>query len=785
MKMSFPSVRSNAPGRLKEVVSTILERPPAERAAYLKETCSEDGDLLREAAALLDLESEAAGFLSDSPMRRPESPLVGGDRIGAYRILRILGSGGMGDVYLAERADEAFEQTVAVKVIRRGSGLGELFQRFLSERQLLADLKHPNIANLLDGGTTDDGRPYLVMEYVEGQPIDFYCQAGDLSVEERLRLFLKVCAAVQYAHQHLVVHRDLKPANILVTENGEPKLLDFGVAKDLGGAGKTPKTRLLVPVTPEYASPEQLTGQAATTAVDVYALGVVLYELLAGQSPFTDEDPLSGRSKSAPPVGPSQRIHGRHLEVRRLRRRLAGDLDHIVLRALEPNTTDRYPSVEQLVRDLERHLRGRALETRKGLLYRLGKSARRNWHWLAAAAVVLGIAGFWLDTTLERRQLERENRRINLLSEDLGKYLEDLFKHADPARGGERSEALERMLARGAEMLAAGRFADEPLMRARLLGGVGQVYRSHDRPAEAEPLLRESLALRRQHLEPGDEWIAVACSNLALALRDLGTYAEARSLLWEARRILRLHHPGDNSKIAILLSNLAAVEKDLGHFEQAVAHYREALAMKQRLGVKRSSIAMAMKNLGSGLRADGRLTEAEEVLREALNVLARLEKPNRAFEAGTQHHLGSLHRERGEHEAAARLLERAYAVRVELYGAGHKKSAETLLELALLDRQEGRFAVSEMRLRTVVEIRRQRLGDHRPLTAAAVLHLARLLAERGAVAEAAALAEEALDTFRARLPVGHWQNAEVEELSTELKISAEARVDQPAHDSNR
>ena len=676
------------PARLKELVGEALDLAAAERAAYLDLACGGDETLRREAATLLDLEDQAGDFLESSPMRGVEPPPLAGTRLGAYRLLERLGSGGMGDVYLAERADGAFEQRVAVKVIRARAGLGELTERFTSERQLLAELEHPNIAGLLDGGATGDGRPYLVMEYVEGRPIDIYCRAEDLPVEARLRLFLKVCAAVQHAHRHLVIHRDLKPANILVTAAGEPKLLDFGVAKDLGGAGKTPETRLLVPVTPEYASPEQLTGEPATTAFDVYALGVVLYELLAGESPFSGDDPLSGRSRAAPPTKPSARLDGRGSRARRLRRRLAGDLDHVVLRALEPDPSKRYPSVEQLARDLERHLSGQPLETRSGALYRLGKSARRHWRALAAAVAVAVLAGFWLDGALERRQLERQNRRVIELSENLGEYLEKVFKAADPARSGERSAALGAMLDRGAELLGSGSLEAEPLMRARLLGAVAQVYRRHDRPAEAEPLLRESLALRRRHLAPDDEWLAVACSNLAIALRDLGSLTEARILLSEAGRVLRRNHAGDHPRIAKQLNNLAGVEKDLGEFEAAVEHYGQALAMKRRLGVKASSIAMAIKNYGTGLRVAGRLDEAEAAFREALNELGKMEQPHRAYQSGTEHHLGSLLRERGELAEALRLLESAYATRVELYGEEHKKSVETLRELTLLDSEE-------------------------------------------------------------------------------------------------
>ena len=762
--------------RLKEIVARGLELPAAERLAYLKIVCGDDRQLRADALSLLGLEAAATGFLNDSPMRPAESPRLEGRVLGAYRLLRPIGSGGMGDVYLAERADGAFDQQVAVKVIRRGAGLGELAERFASERQLLAELNHPNIANLLDGGATDDGRPYLVMEYVEGQPINAFCQTRGASVEERLKLFLKVCAAVQHAHRSLVVHRDLKPVNILVTADGEPKLLDFGVAKDLGGAGKTPETRLLVPVTPEYASPEQLTGKPATTAFDIYALGVVLYELLVGRSPFDGEDLLGGRSGSAPPAPPSTRISGHGSDARRLRRRLGGDLDHIVLRALAPDPQRRYASVEQLSRDLERQLDGLALETREGTLYRLGKMARRNWKWLAASAVAVGITGFWFDSALESRQLEREHQQEVRLTEELGKYLEDLFKEADPRRSGEWSEALERMLDRGAELLADGSFADKPHMRARLLGAIGQVYRSHDRPADAEPLLRENLAIRRQVLSPGDEWIAISCSNLAINLRDLGSYAEARSLLWETREILFQNHPGDHAHLATLLNNLASVEKELGLFDEAIDHYHQALQMKRRLAVDPARLANALKNLGSGLRAAGRLGEAEAAFRQVLVELARLEEPKLAYQAGAEHHLGAVLRDRDDLAAARQHLERAYDARVELYSEDHKKTIETLLELALLDQLEGLHNVAEERLRRVTDVRRRHLGDGHPLTGAALIPLARLLAEGGEVARAATLTREALGAFHARLPAGHWRIIEAEKLLAELGWSSTSEV---------
>jgi len=775
--------------RLKTLIDQALDLPLAERPAFLAESCGDDAELREEATSLLALDVASGDFLATSPvagLAALEVALPAGTLLGPYRLLSPLGSGGMGDVYLAERADGAFEQQVAVKVLRGRLRDSELRGRFLAERQFLAELRHPNIAQLLDGGTTEDGRPYLVMEHIAGEPIDRFCAARRLGIDERLELFLRVADAVRHAHQHLVVHRDLKPANILITPEGEPKLLDFGIAKDLGDRSKTPATRLLVPLTPEYASPEQLVGGTITTAVDVYALGVILYELLTGASPFGGgEDPLAGRSRTALPPLPSTRLGapGAASASPRLGRRLRGDLDHILLRALAPDPGARYPTVEELARDLRRHLAGLPLESRGGRLYRLGKWSRRHFKSLAAAALVTALGVGLVGEGMERRQAERqaeqlarENERVEKLSDGLGQYLVDLFGESDAAQTGERSQALVRMLDRGAALLGPEAFAGEPRMRAALLGAIGRAYRQQSRGAEAEPLLRESLELRRGWLPPDHEDIGLSENNQGLLLRELGRYPEALEHLREALRIQRIHFPGDDAETASMLSNLAGIEKELDLLDDSTTHFREALAMKSRLPevFDAADLALSLKNLGTALREAGDLDGAEATFRQALSDLDQVAGATDLARASIEHHLGSVLRERGNLPRARELLERTLATRLRLRGPGHRQTLETELELALLEQAEGRLEGAEERLRRVLDLRRQQFGPTHPDLAETLLPLARVLTDRGDLDGARRAAAEAVMILYAALPAGHRRTVEAEAALARIRSALPA-----------
>jgi serine/threonine-protein kinase len=542
------------------------------------------------------------GRLEQRTCSAQDDPMLGRS-IDSYRLVSRLAVGGMGVVYRAERTDGLFEHEVAVKLIRAERATEGLVRRFELERRTLAALHHPCIARLYDGGSTEDGRPYLVMELVHGLPIDRFCERERLPVAERLRLFVQVCRAVHYAHQNLVVHRDLKPSNILIDEQGLPRLLDFGIARLLEhDEGMEPPAATLTVariLTPEYASPEQLAGGRVTTALDIYSLGVILYELLTGHRPFEFEaaarptgSASSASTPRAPEHGRAQAVAGAESLAARcgstpagLSRRLRGDLDRIVLMALRKEPERRYASAQEFADDIERHLSGRPVLARAdSLWYRGSKFVRRNR--LAVAAVTAVIGALLMGVVVSRRseeraELEAEHARIEAESfQEIADFLMDAFLPTAAAQDATwQRQARDRILpARRARAPAA---SQEDHIRANLLESLGQVCQRISLYEDAEGLIREALAIRERAF--GRRSLEVALSLQSLGQLDYrrGDYSRAADELREALELNRTCAPGTHTDVASVANDLAACLRAGGNEIEAERLHLEALALRR------------------------------------------------------------------------------------------------------------------------------------------------------------------------------------------------------------
>ena len=524
--------------RCEELFHAAVALGEGQRPSFLESACAEDPSLRVEVERLLAAHARADAFI-DSPAAA-QWPADGvsweGRRIGPYRVTRELGRGGMGAVYLAERADGQYQQRVALKLIKRGMDTEQVLDRFRAERQILASLDHPNIARLLDGGSTEQGTPFFAMEYIEGEPIDACADRKQLSVEDRLRLFLQVCGAVTYAHQHLVIHRDIKPLNILVTTDGTPKLLDFGIAKvlhpDADDATSTVTGMRLL--TPEYASPEQVDGRHATTVSDVYSLGVVLYELLTGRSPY--------RPRSRTPLDVVEAVRTTDPErpsaagnTEKLRKRLRGDLDTILLTALRKEPGRRYQSVEQLAADLRRHLDGLPVRARPDTLgYRSGKFVRRNRVAVAAGTlVVLAMVVGTVATAYQARQARAAQARAERRFADVRKLANALlFDYHDAIRDLKGARPVRERLVRDALGYFDGlaqEAHDDPSLQRELAAAylrVGDLQKSDPSRAALEGAAQSytkalSMLDRLLLADSSDAQVREDAAKVSLALSDI------------------------------------------------------------------------------------------------------------------------------------------------------------------------------------------------------------------------------------------------------------------------
>lgn len=711
-----------------------------------------------------------------------------GDRIGPYRVLRTLGVGGMGEVYLAERADAEFDQQVAIKVVFGGSLTRGVHSRIKIERQILAQLDHPNIAHLMDGGSLPDGTAYIVMEYVDGMPIDEYCDSNRLDIVARLKLFQTVCAAVHYAHQNLIVHRDLKPSNILVTADGVPKLLDFGIAKLLDERQAGHHTLAVTQadlrlMTPDHASPEQVRGQAITTSSDVYVLGVLLYKLLTGTGPFVIPsmrltDIERAICEKDPPL-PSQTVgsdsseetrgitDARSTSAHRLRRTLRGDLDNTVIMAMRKEPERRYSSSQQMAADIQRYLDGKPIIARRDTLsYRSAKFVRR--HWLpvtAGAGTIFLILAFAATTYVQSQRIAAERDRVaeqreladheRARAEEVSNFLVNLFKLSDPEENRGNLVTARELLDSGAKRLRAG-LQNQPATKAALLSTVGEVYDSLGQYQDALPILNESLTLQ----PPSHDKSRInTLLELGRARIGAGDLSGAEQPLREALRLSQDTFGAASQESGNALWALGKLRQQQGQFTEAKDLYKRALAISETTLAPQTDVSAELDDLAQIYSREQQWGLAEQTYNRALDVDRRVLGEDHPRVAMHLHNLAVVAQNMGDLKLAESLYLDAIQRQERAYGDHHPQTAVAKGNYGLLLQREGRLAEAEPILRDVVSTTLSLYGPDHYKVGYARVSLAMLLHDQGKLAAAESEFRQALAIYDKSLPANHQYRA--------------------------
>lgn len=697
---------------VEEIFLEALELESGARAELLDERCGGDADLRAEVESLL-ASHEGPGLVPEMEEERP----FGGrypDRMGAYRIVRPLGEGGMGVVLLAIREGPGFEQTVALKLLRHALPDPHLARRLEEERRILARLEHPGIARFVDGGVTEDGEPYYAMEYVQGDDILIWCDERGLDLPERLDLFAQVCDAVHHAHHQLVVHRDIKPSNILVTPEGKPKLLDFGIAKSLENVAPGEETARWL--TGAYASPEQIRGDTVTTLSDVYALGVLLCELVSGHRPYDTSaaslEQLTRVILHDPPAKPSDLA-----EDGRRARALRGDLDMIVAKALSKEPERRYDSARDLADDVRRFLEGRPIEARPdSTAYRFRKFYRRHRALVGAAAVLLlALVGGTLAVAWQARVATAQRDRAEVEAErarQVTALMTDIFRLGDPTATRGDTVGVQQVLREGVTRVESA-LQDDPVLQATLLLELGRIYRNLGLVGEAERLAGRALALRETH-EPGSLAHADALGFQGLVLLDAGAVDRAMPHLEEAVEMRDALVPGPDTVTATLLNSLGWEVRALGEPERARAMFERALEIRRAaLGDGDPAVANTMLGLAATFHDQGHFDETEEIFRTALAVEDLEPSP---VTSTALVNLGMISRLRERYREAEPLLRAGYGMALDLFGREHPAVLDAAEQLGVALAALGRYAEADRLLAENLRIAVATLDEAHPQT---------------------------------------------------------------------
>ena len=752
-----------------------LEVPIADRDAWLEELESREPGIAADIRRLLDAQSTAgfAFFLNEPVAPARAAHALTGELIGSFRILSELGQGGMAVVYLAERADGQYSQRVALKILRFGLEGSQAQFHFAQERQILASLDHQSIARLIDAGVTATGLPYLVMEHVEGVPIDRYCDEQRLCIDSRLRLFMKVADAVQYAHRHLIVHRDLKPSNIVVTSEGSVKLLDFGIAKLLAPdkfEHAAPPTRHGTwLMTPEYASPEQALGKPITTATDIYQLGLLLYALLTGREPYavrgrTPMDALRVICESEP-MPPSLSIDdaqaddeaparsiadisaARATSPGRLRRALRDDLDAIVLKAMRKEPGQRYASVEWFIDDIRRHQHGLTVRAYKGVwLYRAGKFFRRHATVLSVAGIaILAVAFLTAWYTVQLASERDRARREAASAEQVAEFLSSVFR-GSVSRVVNGGVTARELLDHGAERIES-ELADQPEIKARLLNVIGDAYVQYDLADKARPLLERALQQNTELFGRNSKEAAESLHALATLASNSDDLQRAKALYGEVlsirERVLGPRHVAT----AYTSAALAATFLRLGESPAAIRASERAIDIyAHSVGPDDERTLTSMNVLAAAAFDAGDLRKARRQFAQLLPRIGRSLGPEHRNFAAVLANLAFLRMQLEEFEGVEQQFRRSLQIYERLYGPKHGSIATRWSNLATLFLNTGRLSESEAMYQRVIAAQREVGGPDDRLEAYALLGIGYVLRTRGDL-------EAALERFRSALEI--------------------------------
>src|SRR6202521_680796 len=798
--------------RIQKLFHDAADVPQGEQRVFLEAACGDDEELVVEVLAMLDQDANGHSLLDHNiadiaqetlANAIPASPIL--KEFGPYRIMKLLGEGGMGVVYLAERRDLGTE--VAIKVLRDAWLSPARRERFASEQRTLAQLNHPLIARLYDADTLDDGTPWFVMEYVDGIPLTHYCRKNECSVEQRLQLFRSVCEAVQHAHGHAVIHRDLKPSNILVKNDGSVRLLDFGISKQLESLDLQVDQTMtgLSMMTPAYASPEQIRGDRVGISTDVYSLGVILYELLAGQLPFdlsglTPAEAASIIAEHEPgkPSAAVKRTTDSEANSRTLSLSLSktawADLDVLCLNAMHKDPHRRYRTVEALIRDVDHYLNGEPLEARPDTLdYRMGKFVRRDRRAAAATTRIFAVIGGLIAFFTVRLAKARDTALAEAArTQRIQQFTANLFQGGDPAAGPSDSLRVITIVDRGVQ--EAKTLDHDPKVQAELYQNLGSIYQKLGKfqPAdsllhsaldqrkvlfgadstevaesltalgllrsdqahleEAEQLTRQGLEMAKRHLPPNHPAIAKATLAFGKGWARRGSYDQAIVAINESVRLQSA--PGvAPADLATSLATLADAHYSAGHYDVCKSLYVRVLEMHcQVYGERHPLVADDLGSLAAAQRDLGYYSEAERLDRRALDIAQSYYGNNHPKTAGFLTALGESLTYQNKYDEAVLALDQALAIQERVYGPAHPAVAETLNELGNVASMRDHLDEAETRFQRAADIYRSVYGDHHYLVAIALSNVAGIIYDKKDYPRAEQLFRDVIRRYRETLP---------------------------------